>query len=40
MIVLGHPGKKAELSEALQNREKPSTRRPLSETVCEGPFSL
>jgi len=40
MIVLGHPGKKAELSESLQNREKPSTRRPLSETVCEGPFSL
>lgn len=40
MIVLGHPGKKAELSEALQNRERPSTRRPLSETVCEGPFSL
>jgi nitroreductase len=40
MIVLGHPGTKAELSESLQKREKPSNRRPLSETVCEGPFSL
>jgi hypothetical protein len=40
MIVLGHPGNKAELSESLQNREKPSDRRPLSETICEGPFSL
>jgi nitroreductase len=40
MIVLGHPGDKAELSVEQQSREKPSTRRPLSETVCEGPFSL
>lgn len=40
MIVLGHPGHKSELSESLQKRETPSTRRPLSETVCEGPFSL
>ena len=40
MIVLGHPGNKAELSESLQKREKPSSRRPLSESVCEGPFSL
>jgi len=40
MIVLGQPGENAQLSDALQNREKPSTRRPLSETICEGPFSL
>ncbi len=40
MIALGHPGNKAELSESLQKREKPNNRRPLSETVCEGPFSL
>jgi nitroreductase len=40
MIALGHPGNKAELSESLQKKEKPSNRRPLSETVCEGPFSL
>ena len=40
MVVLGHPGNKAELSESLQHREKPSGRRPLEHTVCEGPFSL
>ena len=40
MVVLGHPGNKAELSESLQNREHPNDRRPLSQTVCEGPFSL
>jgi nitroreductase len=40
MVVLGHPGDKAELSESLQKRERPSDRRPLAETVCEGPFSL
>ena len=40
MLVLGHPGDKVELSESLQKREHPSNRRPLAETVCEGPFSL
>ena len=40
MVVLGHPGNKAELSESLQNREHPNHRRPLSQTVCEGPFGL
>ncbi len=40
MIVLGHPGNAAELGELLQKREQPSTRRPLAETACEGPFSL
>jgi nitroreductase len=40
MLVLGHPGSKAELSESLQKREHPSNRRPLEQTVCEGPFSL
>src|SRR4051794_2619873 len=35
MIVLGHPGRTAELSESLQKREKPSTRRPLAESICE-----
>jgi nitroreductase len=40
MIVLGHPGSAAELGELLQKREKPSNRRPLAETACEGPFSL
>jgi nitroreductase len=40
MVVLGHPGDKTELSESLQKREHPSDRRPLAQTVCEGPFSL
>jgi nitroreductase len=40
MVVLGHPGDKAQLSESLQQREHPSNRRPLSHTVCEGPFAL
>ena len=40
MMVLGKPGNKAELSESLQHREQPNSRRPLGETACEGPFSL
>ena len=40
MVVLGHPGDRAQLSESLQQREHPSDRRPLSQTVCEGPFAL
>jgi len=40
MLVIGRPGDKAELSESLQRRERPSDRRPLAQTVCEGPFSL
>ena len=40
MMVLGKPGSKTELSEPLQKREQPNSRRPLGETVCEGPFSL
>lgn len=40
MVVLGHPGDPAELSDALRQREHPNDRRPLLHTVCEGPFSL
>lgn len=40
MAVVGHPGDKAQLSEELQRRETPSDRRPLSQTVCEGAYSL
>lgn len=40
MVVLGHPGKLSELSESLQKRERPNSRRPIEQTVCEGPFSL
>jgi nitroreductase len=40
MAAVGLPGRMAELSEALQARETPSERRPLGQTVCEGPFSF
>ncbi len=38
MIAIGKPGKKEDLSEELQERERPSDRRPLSEIVMEGRF--
>jgi nitroreductase len=40
MAVVGRPGDKSQLSEDLQRREAPNDRRPLSQTVCEGPYSL
>lgn len=40
MVVVGKLGDKSLLSEQLQAREKPNDRRPLEETICEGPFSL
>ena len=40
MIVLGKRGDPAQLAESLQKREQPNDRRPLAQTVCEGPFSL
>ena len=40
MIVIGKPGDAAGLSESLRKREVPSDRRPLAQSVCEGPFSL
>ncbi len=40
MAAIGRPGKPEELPEQLQAREKPNDRRPLLESVCEGPFSL
>ena len=40
MIVIGKQGDAAGLSESLQKREIPSDRRPLAQSVCEGPFSL
>lgn len=39
VIALGKRGDKSMLSETLQAREVPSTRRPLEETVMEGKFS-
>jgi nitroreductase len=40
MAVVGRPGDAAQLSEELQRRESPNDRRPLVQTVCEGPYSL
>jgi nitroreductase len=39
MIAVGHPGKIEDLIERDRVREKPSTRRPTSESVFEGRFA-
>jgi nitroreductase len=38
MVAVGRPGRKEDLPERLQQRETPSDRRKLTETICEGPF--
>jgi nitroreductase len=38
MAVIGKPGRKEDLPEKMQQREIPSDRRKLSETVFEGPY--
>jgi len=40
MIAVGRPAPRESLPAALQAREAPSDRRKLSETVCEGRWSL
>ena len=40
MAVVGKPGNKVLLPEDLQRRESPNDRRPLAQTVCEGPYAL
>ncbi|WP_442109105.1 nitroreductase family protein [Pseudomonas sp. NUPR-001] len=40
VVAVGKLGDKASLAEALQAREMPSPRRPLSELAAEGDFSL
>ena len=40
MAAVGIPGVKEDLPDYLQKRESPSSRRKLSETICEGPFRL
>lgn len=40
MAAIGRPGRMEDLPEQLQARETPSDRRPLTESVCAGPFSL
>lgn len=40
MAAIGRPGRKEDLPEQLQAREAPNDRRPLAQSICEGPFSL
>jgi nitroreductase len=40
MVAIGKPGDPSQLSEKLRERESPNDRRPLSQTACEGPWSL
>ncbi|MGC4033060.1 MAG: nitroreductase family protein [Tepidisphaeraceae bacterium] len=40
MFAVGHPGDPAELPEALRSRELPSQRRPITESIAEGPFAF
>jgi nitroreductase len=40
MAAIGLPGRIEDLPEQLQARELPNERRPLTQSVCEGPFSL
>lgn len=39
MFALGRPGNPADLSPELREREKPSDRRPVQESLCEGPYN-
>jgi hypothetical protein len=40
MFAVGHPGDPADLPKEMQEREEPSNRKPVSEIICEGPFSF
>jgi nitroreductase len=40
MAAVGRPGSLEELPEHLRARETPNGRKPLSEIICEGPFTL
>jgi len=40
MAAIGRSGRMEDLPEQLQARETPNDRRPLTQSVCEGPFSL
>lgn len=40
VAIIGRPAPASVLSEALQARERPSGRRPLAQTVCEGAFGF
>ena len=40
MVAVGQPGDPAELPEKLREKEAPNSRRPLSQTACEGTWKL
>jgi nitroreductase len=40
MAAIGRPGSTELLPDHLKERERPNSRRPLNETVCEGTWSL
>ena len=40
MFAAGRPGPIEVLPEEVREREKPSSRRPVSESICEGPFAF
>ncbi len=40
MFVLGRPGDPGELPAEVRSAEKPSDRRPVKESICEGPFGF
>jgi len=40
MFVVGRPGNPAELAPELRERESPSSRKPVGEIICEGPFGF
>jgi nitroreductase len=40
MAAIGKPGDMSTLPEGLKERESPSDRRKLDQTICEGPFSF
>jgi hypothetical protein len=40
MFALGRPGNPDDLPAEIREREIPSDRRPVRESICEGPFAF
>jgi hypothetical protein len=40
MFAAGRPGDANQLPESIRKGEKPTDRRPIDETICEGKFSF
>jgi hypothetical protein len=40
MFAAGHPGDPDDLPKSVQEREKPSGRKPARELICEGAFGF